>query len=64
MTMPPPEPLRGAELASFRTETQRALAKIRTVENIVFPDALDNTQQRLAAALGTKPSQAKPRSGG
>ena len=52
MTMPPPEPLRGAELASFRTETQRALTKIRTVENIVFQDPADSPQQRLAEALG------------
>ena len=37
ITMPPPEPLQGSELASFRTETQRAMDKIRTVENIVFP---------------------------
>lgn len=63
MTMPPPEPLRGAELASFRTETQRAMAKIRTVENIVFPDAMDSAQQRLAAALGAKPPQ-KPKNKG
>jgi murein DD-endopeptidase MepM/ murein hydrolase activator NlpD len=64
MTMPPPEPLRGAELASFRTETQRAMAKIRTVENIVFPDALDNTQQRLASALGVKKPEPKAPGGG
>jgi murein DD-endopeptidase MepM/ murein hydrolase activator NlpD len=64
MTMPPPEPLRGAELASFRTETQRAMAKIRTVENIVFPDALDGAQQRLAAALSVKKPEPKARSGG
>jgi murein DD-endopeptidase MepM/ murein hydrolase activator NlpD len=63
MTMPPPEPLRGAELASFRTETQRAMAKIRTVENIIFPDAMDTAQQRLAAALGAKPAQ-KPKTKG
>jgi murein DD-endopeptidase MepM/ murein hydrolase activator NlpD len=63
MTMPAPEPLRGAELASFRTETQRAMTKIRTVENIVFPDAMDSAQQRLAAALGAKPAQ-KPQKKG
>lgn len=38
ITMPPPEPLSGAQLASFRVETGRALAKIRTVENIIYAE--------------------------
>jgi len=59
MTMPPPEPLRGAELASYRYETQRAMAKIRTVEDIVFPESLDSPQQRLAAALATDSGKSK-----
>ncbi|MFZ5636213.1 MAG: M23 family metallopeptidase [Pseudomonadota bacterium] len=63
MTMPPPEPLRGAELASFRTETQRALTKIRTVENLVFPDAIETPQQRLAAALAPKPARKAQKKG-
>ncbi|MGX5731464.1 peptidoglycan DD-metalloendopeptidase family protein [Pseudoxanthomonas beigongshangi] len=38
VTMPPPEPLAGAQLASFRTYTANALARIRTVENIIYAD--------------------------
>jgi hypothetical protein len=38
MTMPPPAPLSGAELAAFKGETRRALDKIREVENVVFQD--------------------------
>ncbi len=36
VTMPPPEPLSGAQLASFRTHTSNALARIRTVEDIIY----------------------------
>jgi murein DD-endopeptidase MepM/ murein hydrolase activator NlpD len=57
ITMPPPEPLRGGELASFRTETQRAMTKIRTVENIIFPEAIEGPQQALAIALETPPGR-------
>jgi murein DD-endopeptidase MepM/ murein hydrolase activator NlpD len=38
MTMPPPAPLAGTELAAFKGETRRALDKIREVENVVFQD--------------------------
>ncbi len=38
ITMPPPEPLAGAQLASFRTYTANALARIRTVENIIYAE--------------------------
>ena len=38
VTMPPPEPLAGAQLAAFRTYTANALARIRTVENIIYAD--------------------------
>lgn len=61
ITMPPPEPLRGTELASFRTETQRAMTKIRTVENIIFPDAIEGPA--LAIALETTPGR-KPKKKG
>ena len=61
--MPPPEPLRGAELASFRNEPLRAMTKIRTVENIVFPQSLEAPQQALAAALATGKPAAKPKKG-
>jgi murein DD-endopeptidase MepM/ murein hydrolase activator NlpD len=39
VTMPPPEPLQGAALAQFRTQTGTALAKIRRVENVIYADA-------------------------
>jgi murein DD-endopeptidase MepM/ murein hydrolase activator NlpD len=38
ITMPPPEPLAGAQLAAYRTYTANALARIRTVENIIYAD--------------------------
>ncbi len=38
ITMPPPEPLRGAELAQFRAQTSVALARIQKVENIIYAD--------------------------
>ncbi|MGN6150897.1 MAG: peptidoglycan DD-metalloendopeptidase family protein [Lysobacteraceae bacterium] len=64
ITMPPPEPLRGAELASFRNETLRAMTKIRTVENIVFPQSLEAPQQALAVALATDRPAQKPKKKG
>lgn len=48
ITMPPPEPLRGAQLAHFRAQTGPALARIRKVENIIYADAVNT---RLASAL-------------
>ncbi|MFT3897646.1 MAG: M23 family metallopeptidase [Thermomonas sp.] len=48
MTMPPPAPLAGTELAAFKGETRRALDKIREVENVVFQD--DDTR---VASVGT-----------
>jgi hypothetical protein len=39
VTMPPPEPLRGAALAQFRAQTSNALAKIRRVEDVIYADA-------------------------
>ena len=41
MTMPPPAPLAGTELAAFKGQTRNALAKIREVENVVFQDDAD-----------------------
>ncbi|MGN6512567.1 MAG: peptidoglycan DD-metalloendopeptidase family protein [Lysobacteraceae bacterium] len=39
VTMPPPEPLRGAALAAFRAQSNTALAKIRRVEDVIYADA-------------------------
>ena len=34
--LPPPEPLSGGALVAFKSETRRALDKIREVEDVVF----------------------------
>lgn len=39
ITMPPAEPLSGAQLAAFRAQTGPALARIQQVENIIYADA-------------------------
>lgn len=36
MTLPPPEPLHGTALLAFRSETRRALDKIREVEDVIY----------------------------
>jgi murein DD-endopeptidase MepM/ murein hydrolase activator NlpD len=55
ITMPPPEPLSGAQLAAFRTQTSNALARIRTVENIIYADISPApAMQTVAAALAPK----------
>ncbi len=56
ITMPPPEPLAGAQLAAYRTYTANALARIPTVENIIYADiepAAPVAGKTLAAALAT-----------
>lgn len=65
ITMPPPEPLGGAQLASFRTYTSNALARIRTVENIIYADvepAQPATAEKAATAVAvaTKPKTTRP----
>ena len=52
ITMPPPEPLAGAQLAAYRTYTANALARIRTVENIIYAD-VDPAPAPATAALAT-----------
>ncbi|KGQ20125.1 Peptidase M23 [Lysobacter dokdonensis DS-58] len=39
ITMPPPEPLNGAALAQFRSQTSNALARIQSVEKVIYADA-------------------------
>ncbi|MEJ1097629.1 MULTISPECIES: peptidoglycan DD-metalloendopeptidase family protein [unclassified Pseudoxanthomonas] len=64
VTMPPPEPLSGAQLASFRTQTANALARIRTVENIIYADVGADTSPSQKAAAASKPgTNAKPKKG-
>ncbi|SFL15393.1 peptidoglycan DD-metalloendopeptidase family protein [Lysobacter sp. cf310] len=53
ITMPPPEPLSGAPLAQFRSQTGVALARIRQVENIIYADATP-TVSPMSRALAPK----------
>ncbi len=39
ITMPPPEPLAGAALASFRAQAGSAIARIQKVERVIYADA-------------------------
>ena len=53
VTMPPPEPLQGAELAAFRAQTAPAMARIRGMEEAIYADAATRpapTQTASAAA--------------
>jgi murein DD-endopeptidase MepM/ murein hydrolase activator NlpD len=44
VTMPPPEPLKGAALAAFRAQTAPALARIQQVENVMYAQAAPQKQ--------------------
>lgn len=52
VTMPPPEPLKGAQLAQFRAQVGPALARIEKVEKIIFADvpAKPEPGKRVASA--------------
>ncbi|MBB4128453.1 murein DD-endopeptidase MepM/ murein hydrolase activator NlpD [Xanthomonas translucens] len=51
VTMPPPTPLAGTELAAFRAQTSPALARIQRVEKLIYADA--------APAKGDAPAKKK-----
>jgi murein DD-endopeptidase MepM/ murein hydrolase activator NlpD len=55
-TMPPPEPLQGAELAKFRAQTGPMLARIRTVENILYAELPEKTED-TRIAVTAKPGK-------
>jgi murein DD-endopeptidase MepM/ murein hydrolase activator NlpD len=59
-TMPPPEPLRGVELAKFRAQTGPALARIRTIEDIIYAEVPAKPEDTRVAAAG-KPVRASKR---
>ena len=62
VTMPPAEPLSGKALVAFRTETSNALARIRTVEDIIYADVAPETVEQdkaVAAASKQGPSAKK-----
>ncbi len=50
VTMPPPEPLKGAELAAFRAQTSPALARIKGMESLIYADAGKSTPARSVTA--------------
>ncbi|MEL1263132.1 peptidoglycan DD-metalloendopeptidase family protein [Pseudoxanthomonas putridarboris] len=58
VTMPPPEPLSGAQLASFRTYTANALARIRTVEDIIYADVGPAEPENAKVTAAAKPAAA------
>ena len=58
ITMPPPEPLRGAELAQFRAQTSVALARIQKVENIIYAD-VDTPAPAPGPQKAKKPAKTK-----
>lgn len=61
-TMPEPEPLRGIQLAQFRAQTGPALARIRTVENIIYAQVSDTDDGARVASVA--PARARPGSRG
>ena len=50
VTMPPPEPLKGAQLAQFRAQTGPALARIEKVERIIYAQVGDDGQDKRVAS--------------
>ena len=49
VTMPPPEPLGGAALAQFRSQTANALARIQSVERVIYADATPKPAKKKKA---------------
>ncbi|MBN6149908.1 M23 family metallopeptidase [Xanthomonas sp. AmX2] len=54
VTMPPPEPLGGAELVAFRAQTSPALARIQSVEKLIYADA--GAADKKKAVASAKPA--------
>ncbi|TKS53121.1 hypothetical protein E4582_13115 [Luteimonas yindakuii] len=52
-TMPPPEPLKGAELAAFRAHVGPALARIEQVEALHYAQAAGGNEARVASTTTT-----------
>src|SRR5690606_27171335 len=50
VTMPPPEPLKGKQLAQFRAQTGPALARIREFEDIIYAEAGDDAKDKRVAS--------------
>src|SRR3546814_8276643 len=60
VTMPPPEPLKGAQLAEFRAQTGPALARIRQFEDIIYAEVGDEAKDKRVASAA-KPASKKGR---
>jgi murein DD-endopeptidase MepM/ murein hydrolase activator NlpD len=58
VTMPPPEPLSGAQLADFRSQTGPALARIEKVEHIIYAQVAPAPKQ-VAAVAKAKTARSK-----
>ncbi|MEP6633762.1 MAG: M23 family metallopeptidase, partial [Luteimonas sp.] len=62
VTMPPPEPLSGTQLADFRAQTRPALARIEKVEDVIYadlpPPAPKQTARKQIASIA-KPARTK-----
>jgi hypothetical protein len=56
VTMPPPEPLKGAELAAFRAQTAPAMARIRGMEEAIYADAGSTTPAPTQTASAAAPT--------
>ncbi|KRG71902.1 M23 family metallopeptidase [Pseudoxanthomonas dokdonensis] len=59
VTMPPPQPLAGSDMVAFKDYTSSALARIRTVEDIIYADLDDAPAQPQVASTGQPASKNK-----
>ncbi|TZF88606.1 M23 family metallopeptidase [Cognatilysobacter lacus] len=57
VTMPPPEPLSGAEFTAFHSQTRTALARIREVEHVIYSGDDADTRVAKAPARTEKPGR-------
>ncbi|WP_045726796.1 M23 family metallopeptidase [Xanthomonas sp. GPE 39] len=55
VTMPPPTPLAGTQLAAFRAQTSPALARIQRVEKLIYADA-EPTKTKKKVVASAKPA--------
>ncbi len=64
VTMPPPEPLKGAELVAFRAQTAPAMARIQGMEKMIYAKASPAPSSREdAAPTEVASAKAKPANG-
>src|SRR3546814_5096675 len=59
VTMPPPEPLKGAQLAEFRAQTGPALARIRQFEDIIYAEVGAEAKDKRVASAATPASRSE-----